>query len=861
MTPQRSLSIGLRLSLQVTLAIVLVLALLVGLAYRHSATTFSSQSTASLASATEVMHDSLALYDQSLVDSVQRLGGGLIALFPPGPVTLDTATPIQAGSHLLPRPTAAGRALFTDNALVDRFTDGTGAVATVFVRDGEDFIRATTSVLDESGQRVVGTPLSPQSPAWEFLQAGKPYTGRTRLFEKDYMTHYQPLFDAAGQVVAVAFVGLDYTDGLAALKQRLKALRLGSDGHFLVLAPGHDGKAGLILHPRLTSDDLPALTDATGHALLDDLAAGKRGNGELSLRNAEGTATVPSLVHAKAFPAWDWVLVGVQPQTALIASRQSLLQMLALLGVAAAALIAGLLLVSVRRQVAHPLEQAGQVADAIAAGQLDVTIPSRRGDEVGKLLAAMTRMRDDLRERLEREARIAAENLRIRAALDSAANGALITDAGFTIVYANAALEDHLRTYREAMQASLPHLRWDCPLVGQHLSVMEPGGVLPDILHQTLRTEGRASIVSDFGTAQFGHDMAPIHGEDGQLIGFVSQWRDRTQESRIEAEVARVVQAAANGDLEHRLSTDGQNGFHGVLATHLNRLLATNQESLDALANVLAALSRGDLTVTMGNQYSGVFARIATAANQTVAQLRSMVAGIGQSARAIDAAAAELAAGNEDLSRRTERQAASLEETAASMEELTTTVRRNADHAAQADQLAQRATDVALSGGKVVGDAVVTMDQIEEASRRIADIIAVIDGIAFQTNILALNAAVEAARAGEQGRGFAVVASEVRSLAQRSSEAAKEIKGLIDTSVNRVATGVDLVRRAGNTMEDIVASVQRVTAIMGEISTASQEQTAGIEQVNQTVMQMDDTTQQNAALVEEASASARSMAA
>jgi len=240
-------------------------------------------------------------------------------------------------------------------------------------------------------------------------------------------------------------------------------------------------------------------------------------------------------------------------------------------------------------------------------------------------------------------------------------------------------------------------------------------------------------------------------------------------------------------------------------------------------------------------------------------KLADIVSGVRNTTETITTAAQEVAAGNSDLSQRTEEQASSLEETASSMEELTSTVRQNAENAKQANQLAVNASDVAVRGGQVVNDVVQTMDSISTSSKKIVDIISVIEGIAFQTNILALNAAVEAARAGEQGRGFAVVASEVRNLAQRSAAASKEIKTLIDDSVEKVDIGAKQVDQAGATMEEIVNAVKRVTDIMSEIAAASSEQITGIEQVNKAITQMDGVTQQNAALVEEASASAESM--
>jgi methyl-accepting chemotaxis protein len=275
-------------------------------------------------------------------------------------------------------------------------------------------------------------------------------------------------------------------------------------------------------------------------------------------------------------------------------------------------------------------------------------------------------------------------------------------------------------------------------------------------------------------------------------------------------------------------------------------------------ADIAARIAAGDLALRVetrpGDQDSMLYAMA-----QMQRELTGTIGHIKSSADSIASATKQIAAGNADLSQRTEQQASSLEETASSMEELTSIVKQNADNARQASQLAVTASDVATRGGEVVGQVVQTMGGINDSSKKIADIIGVIEGIAFQTNILALNAAVEAARAGEQGRGFAVVAGEVRSLAQRSATAAKEIKELIGDSVGRVRNGSALVEEAGTVIDEVVLAVKRVTDIMGEISAASEEQSAGIEQVNQAVTQMDAATQQNAALVEQASAAAMSL--
>jgi methyl-accepting chemotaxis protein-1 (serine sensor receptor) len=270
-------------------------------------------------------------------------------------------------------------------------------------------------------------------------------------------------------------------------------------------------------------------------------------------------------------------------------------------------------------------------------------------------------------------------------------------------------------------------------------------------------------------------------------------------------------------------------------------------------------VAKGDLTAAAPSSGRDEIAQLLNALHDMQGSLAQVVQRVRTNAHSVAGASAEIAMGNNDLSMRTEQQASALEETSASMEELNSTVQANADNARQASQLAVNASSVAVQGGNVVAEVVSTMRGINDSSKKIADIIGVIDGIAFQTNILALNAAVEAARAGEQGRGFAVVASEVRNLAQRSAQAAKEIKGLIHTSVERVEQGSALVDQAGTTMTEVVASIRRVTDIVAEISAASSEQSQGVSQVGEAITQMDQVTQQNAALVEESAAAADSL--
>ena len=528
---------------------------------------------------------------------------------------------------------AAGKPLNGQFDAVDRFLAATGGVATIFAREGEDFRRVTTSLRKENGDRAMGTLLDRAHPAYARLSAGEPYSGRASLFGKPYMTHYEPVRDAKGQITGILFIGFDLSSFQSEMLAMLQDVKLHETGGLYVIDPRKKAEdAVYVYHPQFTGKKVLEATPAA-QAVLDQLPQGDAGwlRTAPALRDG-GTGERWALMRRSPRTGW-WVVAEVSETEAMAAHWQTVKLYCALLGGAALLLGVGLLW-AMRRWVALPLGELTHAVDALAQGDLTRTAHSGRQDEVGLLIRAVEAMRQR---------------------------------------------------------------------------------------------------------------FATLFGE-----------------------------------------------------------------------------------------------------------LRLAV-------QSIETASAEIATGNQDLSQRTENTASNLQQAASSMEQLTGTVRQTADAATTANQLAGSASDTAGKGGAVVSQVVSTMDEIHTSSQKIADIIGTIDGIAFQTNILALNAAVEAARAGEQGRGFAVVAGEVRSLAQRSAEAAKEIKTLIGASVERVETGSRLVRDAGSTMGEIVASVQRVTDIIGEITAASAEQSQGIGQIGQSVHQLDQMTQQNAALVEQSAAAAQSL--
>ena len=519
-----------------------------------------------------------------------------------------------------------------DYGAVDKFALETGGIASVFARKGEDFVRVTTSIKNDQGERQQGTPLARTDPAFAALSRGEPFTGVTVVAGKPYMGYYLPTKDGAGKVAGVLFIGNDISVFHTMLQKQVAETRFFEHGGAYVINPGESlDKASFVYHPTASGKRvLEVYPDA--RSFLEALAAAPEGYVRAAAPLLGQGAQDPFALVRKTRGGW-WVVAEVADGEAMASQRNVILAVWALMALALLLLGAGLFFM-LRRGVSRPLRELTQAITLVAQGDLTEAFRTTRRDEIGALVQEVEGMRQ---------------------------------------------------------------------------------------------------------------------------------------------------------------------------------------------------------------RY-----------NQMLLQVRTAVEGI-------TTASAEIASGNQDLSERTEATASSLALTAQSLEQLTATVQQSAGAASQANQLARTAAQVAARGGLVVGEVVTTMGEINQSSRKIADIIGVIDSIAFQTNILALNAAVEAARAGEQGRGFAVVASEVRSLAGRSAEAAREIKALIGASVERVESGARLVQNAGTTMDEIVGSVQRVGDIIGDITAASSEQSNGIGQVNTAVNQLDQMTQQNAALVEESAAAAQSL--
>ncbi len=506
--------------------------------------------------------------------------------------------------------------------------------------------------------------------------------------------------------------------------------------------------------------------------------------------------------------------------------------------------------------IIYPLEASIAHFGQIAQGNYQNVIEIEHQNEVGKVMEAIKSMQTRLGFDVAETRRIADANLLVKIALDNVSTGVMIADNDGEIIYVNQSVVDMLSKAEPGIRKEFPDFSVD-NLVGSKIDGFHKNYAHQERLLATLTDSYGASI--ELGGRFMVVTVNPVINDQGQRLGSVVEWQDRTAELAVEREVSTIVVASGRGDFTKRFDLRGKEGFLRELGEGLNQLLYTSEAGLNEVARVLGALSRGDLTETITNDYQGTFGQLKDDSNTTVEKLKEIINQIRDATSSINTGAKEIASGNNDLSYRTQQQATSLEETAASMHELTSTVQANTENAKHANQLIIGAAEIAGQGGMVVSQVVNTMNDIKESSQKIEEIITVIDDIAFQTNILAFNAAVEAARAGLHGQGFAVVAGEVRNLAQCAAASAGEIKSLIEDSVKKIDAGSKLAAQAGKTMEEILSSIDGVTGMMSEITAASVEQSAGIERVNQVICQMDGVTQQNAALVEQAAAAAESL--
>ncbi len=493
--------------------------------------------------------------------------------------------------------------------------------------------------------------------------------------------------------------------------------------------------------------------------------------------------------------------------------ERSLLQLLVLGGVALLAGIAASVLIG--RSMTGPLARAVQLAERLSKGELDQEFRLGGRDELTQLGEAMASVRQSVQAAIGAQLQMAEQHEAgaVRYRMDASA---FPGDFGRMVQATNHLVESHVQV-------------------------------------QLLMAE----VMQRYAIGDLSRDLPEYPGEKGTLTRTLAAVKQSLM--AINAQIDELARAARAGDFSVRGDAAAFQYQFQAMVNHLNGMMASSQASIADVSDVLRAISHGNLTARMEGEYEGVFARMRDDANATTTQLTGIVRGIQVAADSINNAAQELAAGNNDLSRRTEQQAANLEEAAASMEELTSTVRQNAELARQADSEAHAAGVAVRETEQAMAQMATVMGEIDQSSARISEISTVIDGIAFQTNILALNAAVEAARAGEQGRGFAVVASEVRTLAQRAGVAAKEIKELIEDAAAKVQSGLAVTVESEAAIARVAQASSRTTQLMSDIAAASKEQAAGIEQVNQVVVQMDQVTQQNAALVEEATAASRAL--
>ncbi|MEL6476597.1 MAG: methyl-accepting chemotaxis protein [Pseudomonadota bacterium] len=636
-----------------------------------------------------------------------------------------------------------------------------------------------------------------------------------------------PILDNTGALLGVAAIQANISQLMAEIAEAA-----GSDSEnrsmFIV---GEDG----LLRSDLTATDTTdeALTLTWASPLLAEAISTGASSGQTT-----GILGVPvyMAIETLIWGGETWAMVTQIRRDAFLAEADAtrLTMVLVAVPLLIVAIILGWI---IARAFARPINALAGAVDRLSAGEV-VDLPAlQRGDEIGQLARALLQINQ-----------MAVENGRIRTALDCVAKPTMITDANHKIMYCNGALRTLLSHSADWMRQRMPDFDPD-NLVGSSIHAMHRGGgtMAASKLSSMSQPQGLEILLDQIRIAL---QVTPLTNDAGERTGFMAEWEDVTAQRQIEDEIDQFLNSVSSGEFSQRISTQSDQAFVNNLIAGLNQTSEVMGGFLAELQTTMAAMSGGDMTRRLSEDQRGGFLEVAQATNRTMAKTGELVGQIKTAGTEIQEAVSAISSGAADLSARAEGQASSLEETAATMEQLAASVRSNAENIEEVNKLSAKTSRGAKTGQDVVNNAVHAMARIEESSDKVAEIIKVIDGIAFQTNLLALNAAVEAARAGDAGKGFAVVASEVRSLAQRSADAARDIKELIDASGGEVATGVDLVRSTGDSLTQIVDGIAKVANTASQITMASQEQTNGIEEVAAAVGKMDEVTQQTSGLAE-----------
>ena len=700
------------------------------------------------------------------------------------------------------------------------------------------------------GTSLINGPFSRANIARAFASAANAEEGTIADFER-----YLPTFDAPASFIATPVLDRGNLIGVLIFKMPIGVINgimtersgMGETGESYLV--GGDGL--------MRSQSRSSSTDSILVTPVDTVAIQQASTG------VSGSATIDDYRGVRVLSAWapldiaglDWMIVAEQHEAEVEGGSAPLIRNAVLISAAAiAAIIVGALFFA--RLLVNPINSAANVAKRIAEGKLDNSIRTDSSDETGAMLSALSRMQNELRERIERDKEYARRMMRVTEALDTVSSGILITDDKNDIVFANAALAAMLRDAKASAGSSHESLDPE-KLVGRNITDFRDAGY--DIGSFFKATTSPLTSRIGVGAAEVEMTVHPMVGEDQRRTGAVIEWRDMTAEHRIEGEIEKLIESARAGDLTARVDATGKQGFFEVLCNGINSLVEISQHVIQDVGTVLSALAKGDLTKRISGDYSGAYGELKSNTQATVSKLTEIVSEIQASADRVGSAAVDISAANENVTTIMADQAVSVKETNNAMADVASTVQRNADDAVKAYELAEQASNLATSGGEVVRAAIQAMGEIDASSKKIADIIGVVDEIAFQTNLLALNASVEAARAGQQGRGFAVVAAEVRTLAGRSASAAREIKELIHDSVGKVKEGSRLVNESGVTLDGIVQGTRQVTDLVAQISGESREQSGRVGVVSGAIARIDDATRQNSKIVERAAAAASDM--